>query len=90
MLQATQARVSLTRLQELLTAPEMAASSSLGGSSRGASSADAGPDAAGLGDAAAAAEGVQAHDVAIRIRGDFTWDPDKPPTLTDLDLTIPK
>jgi ATP-binding cassette subfamily B protein len=29
-------------------------------------------------------------DVAIKLQGDFTWDPDKPPTLTGLNLSIPK
>lgn len=29
-----------------------------------------------------------ADDVAIKLQGDFTWDPDKPPTLTGLHLNI--
>lgn len=28
--------------------------------------------------------------VAIKLQGDFTWDPDKPPTLTGLNLRIQK
>lgn len=31
-----------------------------------------------------------ADDVAIKVQGDFTWDPDKPPTLTSLNLRITK
>lgn len=33
---------------------------------------------------------VRAGDVAIKVSGDFTWDPDKPPTLTGLNLRITK
>jgi len=29
-----------------------------------------------------------ADDAAIKLQGDFTWDPDKPPTLTGLHLNI--
>jgi ABC-type bacteriocin/lantibiotic exporter with double-glycine peptidase domain len=31
-----------------------------------------------------------AGEVAIKVIGDFTWDPDKPPTLTGLNLHITK
>lgn len=31
-----------------------------------------------------------AGDVAIKVQGDFTWDPDKPPTLTGLNLSFTK
>ncbi|KIY96166.1 hypothetical protein MNEG_11795 [Monoraphidium neglectum] len=87
--QATQAQVALGRLHQLLSAEEVTSShgsASSPGAANGVGHAAAAP-------AAADGAGDVTGDViapAVSLHGDFTWDPDRAPTLVDLDLDIPR
>ncbi|KAI8474713.1 MAG: hypothetical protein J3K34DRAFT_518016 [Monoraphidium minutum] len=76
--QATQAKVALGRLQQLLSSEEAAFTSA----PRGAPSASPGASPAA---SPAASPGASP---AVSLHGDFTWDPDRPPTLVDIDLDV--
>eukprot|EP00883_Tetradesmus_obliquus_P002963 jgi/Sobl393_1/13177/SZX62082.1 len=97
--QATQAHVALGRLKDILSAAEVApvnAQQQQQPAPAGTSSntTDAATPEDGMKPAAGDTTGdgskQQQQQPAICIHGDFSWDPDKPPALTDLSLSIPQ
>ncbi|WIA43760.1 hypothetical protein OEZ86_010184 [Tetradesmus obliquus] len=101
--QATQAHVALGRLKDILSAAEVAPVNAQqqqqqpaapAGTSSNTTDAATPEDelkpAAGDTNDDGSKQMQQQKQPAICIHGDFSWDPDKPPALTDLSLSIPQ
>jgi ATP-binding cassette subfamily C (CFTR/MRP) protein 1 len=92
LLQATQAHVALGRLKDILAAAEVAPVNVAAATTNTATITTA-TTTAGDGQTPPDTPDVDKQpqlQPAIRVHGDFSWDPDKQPALTDLALSIPK